>query len=521
MDLNQIIEFIDTGNMDKLKSTLELSKYAYFISDSFGSLSNNSVAQTAQVPYVSLNDFRQYNSKQHDIFNPDSRRDKPVNDENGNLLKTIKVARIGLPEQKKIVLISSSFLGSPSLSSNPKAGIEQDMFDILTTISDDNKLDYKFKQISKTTMSERECAELWYTQPAESDYWDGTSLQGAKTKVRMRVLSPSLGDTLLPCWDAYGDMVAFGRYYETAETNAGSLDLKNVVKHLDVYTNDFFYYMIKDKDLNTWVPAVPNVPNLIKKIPVVYYSQPTTEWHEVQELIDRLEKKISNHADTNDYFDSPIVKAKGEVEGFSDKEDSGKVLKMSTDADVSYLTYDNLPASMKLETDNLISFIGKYTHTPDYSFDNVKGIGRVSGIALKLLFMDAHLKAADKEELFGLGVQRRINYLKAVVAVMDSKFKPALRLVVRPKFTYFLPSDTDAEVITLVAAYGAGIISLQSAVKLNPLVEDAVNELELIKNENEAKAKLIPPTPITTPPVLPGKPPAPPVDPNNIPPPVK
>lgn len=51
---------------------------------------------------------------------------------------------------------------------------------------------------------------------------------------------------------------------------------------------------------------------------------------------------------------------------------------------------------MKLEIDTLLRMIYTITQTPDISFDTVKGIGAVSGVALKLLFMDAHLKVQDK-----------------------------------------------------------------------------------------------------------------------------
>lgn len=503
-----LIDLINNGELDKLKSTLEVSKYAYFITDSY----NWTNTTPTQSPYVRIKDFKEYNPKQHDIHNERERPDKLISGEDGRLTGKVKVSRLSIPEQKRIVVMAASFLGSPELASNPAPGLESELLEVIQVIFDNNKLDYEFKNIAKKTMSERECAELWYTQEAEADYWEGTPMQGAKFKLRMRIISPSLGDTLYPVYDNFGDMIAFGRYYETVETVANSISQTNKTCHFDIYTKDRFYFMTKGSQETTWTfnydpndavyaedgtvvtpSTTKGIPNPIGKIPVIYYSQPATEWHDVQEMIDRLEKKISNHADTNDYYDSPIVKAKGNVQGFSEKGESGKVLQMDEGADASYLTYDSLPESMKMEMDNLTKFINTYTHTPDISFESVSGLGHFSGIALKMFFMDAHLKASDKEAIFGMGVTRRINYLKAAISVIDNKFKPALKLIVSPKFTYFLPKDTDAEVATLINAYQAGIISLESAVKLNPLVEDAVNELDLIKKEAAVKAKLIPP----------------------------
>lgn len=508
MTNDTLIDLIDTGELDKLKSTLEVSKYAYFITDAYNWTNTTPTVPGTQSPYVRIKDFKEYNPKQHDIHNINERPDKLISDDQGNLTGKVKVSRLSIPEQKRIVLMAASFLGSPELASNPSPGLESDLFTVIQAIFDNNKLDYEFKDITKKTMSERECAELWYTQNAEPDYWEGTPMEGAKFKLRMRTISPSLGDTLYPVYDNFGDMIAFGRYYETVETVANTISQTDKICHFDIYTNDRFYFMAKGEKETTWkfnydpagneydeegniitASTQKGIPNLIGKIPVIYYSQPATEWHDVQEMIDRLEKKISNHADTNDYYDSPIVKAKGKVEGFSAKGEAGKVLQMDEGADASYLTYDSLPESMKMELDNLTKFINTYTHTPDISFESVSGLGHFSGIALKMFFMDAHLKAADKEALFGMGVKRRINYLKTAISVINNKFKPAMKLIISPKFTYFLPKDTDAEVATLVKAYTAGIISLESAVKLNPLVEDAINELELIKAETAAKPK--------------------------------
>ena len=493
MNTTDLITAIQNGEIDKLKSVLEVSKYAYFIADSFNAVQ---IGMPINKDAFHVKDFKEYNPRQHDINSPYTRKDKQITDEAGNLTDLVKVARLSLPEQKKIVLMASAFLGSPELTATPKEGIETDLFSIINTISEDNKLNYKFMEITKKTMSERESAELWYTQAAEPDYWDGTPMEGNKFKLRMRILSPSLGDTLYPIWDEFGDMIAFGRYYETVtESIDGVLtsSIGNKILHFDIYTADRFYFMTKDSAEADWVSSTdPNsntvgIANPIGKIPVVYYSQPTTEWHDVQGLIDRLEMKLSNLADTNDYFDSPIMVASGQVKGFADKGEQGKLLELENGADLKYLTWDSAPESMKLEIETLVNNIGVYTHTPNISLDNLKNLGRLTGIALKLLFMDAHLKAQDKEELFGQGVQRRMNYLKAAIGVMDPKFKAAKRLIITPEFEYFLPKDEDGEVVTIIAAYTAGILSLETAVKRNPLVEDALAEMALIKAETDAK----------------------------------
>jgi SPP1 family phage portal protein len=442
--------------------------------------------------------LKEYNPKFHAVHDPAKRKDKVINDDEGNFKDTVKVTRLSLPMQKKIVLTAAAFLGSPCLSFSPVDTKEEDFQKVIEKTFEDNKLDYKFKKIAKTTMAERHCAELWYTLPAEADYWDGQPING-RFKLKMRLLANSLGDSLYPVFDMYGDMIAFGRAYYMHETDkSGKVDK---VHHFDLYTADRIYYT---KSINgSWVfnydldnetikytgDKGKGIPNPIGKIPVVYYSQLITEWEDVQECIDRLETIMSNHADTNDYNGSPTVVADGEVEGYSKKGEQGKFIQTRNGAKVYYLTWDSAPESIKLEMENLFKAIYTFTHTPDVSFDNLKGLGYFSTVALQTMFVDAHLKATDKEEIFGEGIQRRLNYVKRAIAEIDASFMKSLSMKVKPVFEYFLPKNVGETIDMLVKAVSGGLISQETAVENNPIVENPTEELERINKEKAAQPK--------------------------------
>lgn len=461
MNLQDLLTLMQGGDMNRCQSLLETHCIVETLAESFS----------------------EYNPKDHKVTNKTARPDKMLKEEDGNVTGTVTVARLPLAIQKKIVLVSAAFLGTPKLQCTPEGDAQENLFAGINKTWDDNKLDYSFKSIAKKVMAQRHAAELWYTKEADADYWNGTNIDG-KFKLSMKVLSACKGDTLYPVFDEYGDMVAFGRGYKIKDEEGKEIN------HFDVYTADQIYY---SKNVNSsWLFAdaarvysegFKSIPNVIKKIPVIYYWQPLTEWEDVQPLIERLETKISNHADTNDYYDSPIVKAKGDVKGFSGKGESGKVLEMSEGADAEYLTYDSLPESMRMEMENLQKFIYSLTSTPDVSFDNLKSLGYFSTVAMQTMFMDAHLKAADKEEIFGEGLQRRVNYIKAALSVIDGKLKPALPMPVKPVFKYFLPENHVEQVETLAKALGAGIISKETAIKLNPLVSDAKAEITEINTQ--------------------------------------
>lgn len=435
--------------------------------------------------------FKQYDPKAHAVTDPTRRKDKVKKMADGQS-KTTPVSRMVLPVQKKIVLTAAAFLGTPSIEATSVDDSSDGFIDLINKIWDDNKLDWKFKQLAKRVMSEKHCAELWYTEKLEAgdDYWEGTAMRAtAPFKFSVRLISPSSGDELLPVFDDFGKMVAFGRKYKTLDEEAKEIE------RFDIYTADTNYF--SQRNATGWVTTTE--ANYFKKIPVIYYYQPYVEWEDVQTEIERLETKINNHADTNDYFDSPIVFATGGVEGFPDKGEAGKLLEGDVGADVKYLTWDQAPESTRMEIENLIKFIYQYTSTPDISFESMKGLGVFSGIALKMLFLDAHLKAADKAEIFGEGLQRRINFMKAALLVADNSLKAVSKIKMSPKFEYFLPQDTEALVTNLIAASGGKpIMSQETAVRNNPYVEDPDNELELIQGAGAGAVDPETGLPITT-----------------------
>jgi SPP1 family phage portal protein len=427
---------------------------------------------------IPIEDFqKQYDPKQHAVMDTSKRQDTLVTTDTGT--EKVNVTRIPIPYQKKIVRLAAAFLcGNPiQLNATPVDDTEINLLKVLQKTWDDNKLDYDSKQMAKIMFSETEVAELWYTEPIEPGYWLGTvnDTPSVKFRLRMKVLANKFGDNLLPIYNAAGDMIAFGRGYFMSDGD-------KKIEHFDIYTSTTTYKFTKE---DTW--AVTPEKNLIGKIPVIYYNQDVPEWSDVQEMIERMETSISNHGDTNDYYGSPMVKVTGEIKGFAKKGQRGKVIELENNADAEYMSWDNSPESMKLEYTNLRSLIHEMSDTPDISMEMMKGLGTFSGLALKMLFLGAHLKASDKEEIFGKGIQRRINYLKSALGIINVTLAKAVPMNVKPKFEYYLPKD-DKELIDLLATATGGnpTMSQQTAVSKNPLVKDADVEIKLIKDEGAA-----------------------------------
>ena len=388
------------------------------------------------------------------------------------------VARVGIALQKLIVRRAVSFLfgNDVVLNATADAANQKAVMEAVKKILSDNKSKSLNKKLARHVFSCTEAAEVWFPVANANERYGFKS----KYKLRSAILSPLNGDILYPCFDEYGDLIAFSREYEVTP------DQSTKLKYFETYTDAAQYKWVnKGKD---WEPE-EGFPRKIEigKIPVIYVCQPQVEWEDVQELIDRLEKLLSNFADTNDYHASPKIFVKGTIKGFSKKGESGAIIEGDDNAEASYLSWNNAPESVKLEIQTLLNLIYTITQTPDISFDNVKGLGAMSGIALKLLFLDAHLKVNDKCEIFDEHIQRRLSVIKAFVGSFSTTLKnDAESLSIEHEITPYMIDDVKTWVETLTTATGGKqVLSQKQGVKLANLVPDGVDDFEQIQQESK------------------------------------
>lgn len=442
----------------------------------------------------------QLDPKEHDVNDRVKRPDKKVkvdrpeslenalqvtNSEPAEEFKPEPVARIALALQKLIVKRAVAFaFGNPVLlNAEPEEGTsEEEVLKSVNRVLFDTKTRTINRKVARNIFSCTEAAERWYPVVKEHDNYGFPS----KFKLRVAVFSPLLGDKLYPYFDETGDMVAFSREFERKDKDGKSFT---------------YFETFTDKQHLMWVTGskgwetVEGYPreNTIGKIPIIYGQQPQVEWEDVQGIIDRLEKLLSNFADTNDYHAAPKIFITGEILGFGKKGESGAVIEGEEGATAQYLAWQNAPESVKLEIETLLNLIYTISQTPDISFDAVKGIGAISGVALKLLFMDAHLKVQDKMEIFDDYLQRRLAIIQSYLAIMntkDKKYSDACKsLTIEPEIVPFMIDDEKAKVDLLLAANGQKpIASQKTTVQQLGWAQDVEAEYDRIQEEDTFNA---------------------------------
>ncbi len=440
------------------------------------------------------------NPKLHDVNDPILRPDKRVKVDADNdadsaqkvittdgeavNFRTEKVARVSLAIQKLIIkrAVSFCFGNAPEYSASPSNDNETAIVNALHRILGDVKSNSLNRKIARAIFGFKECAEYWYTVDKTHSKYGFNS----KHKLRCAIFSPEFGDTLYPYFDETGDMVAFSRSFSRKDAGENSID---------------YFETFTDKEHWLWVngangyEAAPGYPKKIAigKIPVVYGHQPYFETEDVDKLIDRLEHLLSNFGDTNDYHASPKIFVTGQINGWSKKGESGSVIEGEDGATMQYVSWQSAPEAVKLEIETLLKMIYTISQTPDISFDAVKGLGAISGVALKLLFMDAHLKVQDKREIFDEYLQRRVNVILAYIGKMNTALeKDCETIVIEPELVpYMLTNELDELNYWLTANGNKPVISQEESVERAGISKDVQGTMAKIKEQHASENSFI------------------------------
>lgn len=433
------------------------------------------------LPPFEINE-RAVNPALHPINNKDERPDKTVvvdAPDGGEQVRKEKVARIAIALQRLIVDRAVAFTFGLPVRYEAAAQDESQsaVMQALNAILADIKGVSHDRQVARSLFTYQDVAELWYPIESETEAYGFSS----RYKLRCRIFSPDRGDTLYPYFNDEGDLIAFSRAFAKVD------DDDTRVTYFETFTAQAHYLWTTRGGAYALVEGYPKA-NPIGKIPVVYAHQPRHETADVDNLIDRLEKLLSNFADTNDYHASPKIVVPGHIDGFSRKGETGAVLEVEDGCQPYYLSWQNAPESVKLEIETLLKMIYTITQTPDLSFDAVKGLGAVSGIALKMLFLDAHLKVQTKREMLDEFLQRRASVIKAFIGMFNVSLATACRqLTIIPHITPYMLTDESSEVNTLLAACGGkAVMTRGTAVRRLGMSPDPEREIQMLDEEDGA-----------------------------------
>lgn len=401
--------------------------------------------------------------------------------------KIVDVARIVTNFPKKEVRTSTAFMFGGKMTIT--ATDQNDGFQEFKRIWERKlKMQSILKTFARKVLSETKAALVFY--PYVSKGLDGKP----QTELKVKILSvPQSENTLsefYPHFDDNDDLDGFIHKYQVRSTGM-------IRNSCTLWTADKI--ITATDELGGWVKR--EVPNLFGKIPVVYADVFQPEWDEVALLMDAREMRLSRLIDTNNYNGDPILKT-FDVQDLPNKDTVGKEISFASKidpetnklyhGDAEYLTWDGSQPSVDKELEETKNELFSGSSTPDLSFDNLKGIGNVSGVARKFMLMDAIIKASDNMEVFGPVVQRCVSVVTAgIYNITNIKYRPQLvNNQIDVEFGSILPEDLSETLQNLSIANGGKPINSQRTITAqSPYTDDLEAELQNIEKEESAEAK--------------------------------
>jgi hypothetical protein len=332
------------------------------------------------------------------------------------------------------------------------------------------KYDVRLRELKRLAGAESEAALIFHTYN-----------EGGIPKVKILTISKSQGYTVRPLFDQYKKMLAFGYGYLLNENG-------KVVEHFDILTESANY---RCKKLNLgW--EVESFPNPAGKILAIYVQQPK-EWSGTEQRIDRDEELDSKTGDTNNYFADPkLFVTTDVVSGLPDVDQPGNVLVGTKDSIAKYIEPPTATEMRDGEKKVLRESILMDSFTPDFTYENMKGSGTLSGEAIKRALILGYIKRDNRKEIYDDIVDRSKNLILAIMANLThiSIRSAVQQLNIEHEFAEPFGDDTASVWSAIGKSYVDGIISLDTAVRLMG-VANLTEEVERIKGEKTVREESI------------------------------
>ena len=294
----------------------------------------------------------------------------------------------------------------------------------------------------------------------------------SEIQVRSVVLARQTGYKLRPMFDQYGNMRACAYGYTLTEKG------KNI-QHWDIQTPDFLFFC--KKTTVGW--DVQTYENPTKKINLIYYAQPKA-WEGAEPRLKREEMLDSKVADTNNYFADPIASATSDViDKMVDPNQVGKLIQLTgAQSRFEYINPPQNSATREAEKQDLNDSILFDTMTPDFSFEKIKGMGTLSGDAIKNAMILGYIKRDNRKEIYEELVDREKNVILAILKYMHPNMAEKFdELRISFEFAEPFAQDKQRNWQSIAQLYQAGVCSLENAVTMLALTDAPEEEIEKIK----------------------------------------
>ena len=400
--------------------------------------------------------------------------------------KSIPVAKIITNIPKKIVRTAAAFLFGGDMTVSADNTDDDSLEEFKKIFVRKLKMKSVLMKFARVVLSETKGAIIFYPV---NKLVEGKKTPELKVKILSTPKDENVSCEFYPHFDDDDDMDGFIHKYNIT-IDGRARECVKIYSDTEIITgiNDGQWTITKDR-------------NLFGKIPVVYADVDQPDWEDIVRLLDAYEMRLSRMSDTNDYFGDPMLKTFGQT-NLPSKETVGKELNFSMEidqdtgtayhGDAEYLAWQQSIDSQKEEIANERQEIFSGASCPDLSFDNLIGIGDLSGVAREFMTIDAKIKATEQMEIFGPVVQRCVSIIQSGM-VNISHIKNAERIknnYFEVSFGSILPKNLTETLQNLsIAGGGKPFNSQETVTAQSPYTKDVKKEVSTMKQEEKESAQ--------------------------------
>lgn len=402
--------------------------------------------------------LKEYNPQTHDVMNRPNKSRK-----NAKEYETEKLPR---SRQRYINEVELFFLLGSPIKWELTEG-DEEAYSLFTEFLQEQRFDSLMRKAKRLAGAETESAKLYHI------YRNDNTNERA---VKALVLARSTGYKLRPLFDQYGNLSAFAYGYKLKEQG-------KTILHWDIQTADSLYYC--KKGAIGW--EVEQFPNPTGKINIVYYRQPKA-WSGAERRLNREEMLDSKVGDTNNYFADPIAVATGDViDSMTDPNRPGKLIQViGHESKFEYLNPPQTSETRREEKSDLEKSILFDTFTPDLSFDNLKGLGTLSGSAIKNAMILGFIKRDNLKEIYEEMLDREKNIIIGILKYLyPNKAVAFEEMKIKHEFTEPFAVDRQSDINQITQLYQVGLLSRESAISNIGIVDNASEEAQRIVKQSQ------------------------------------
>lgn len=404
--------------------------------------------------------IKEYNPQTHDVM---SRPNKYRKNDAPYISEKLPRSR-----QRYINEVELFFLLGNPIRWKKENGSDE-VFRLFTDFLKNTRFNSTMRQAKRLAGAETESAKIYHL------YRDDRT---GDRQVKSMVMARSNGYKLRPLFDQYGNMNAFAYGYKLKERG-------KTVQHWDIQTSDMLFYCRK----GNIGYEVESYPNPTGKINVLYYYQPKA-WDGAEPRLNREEILDSKVGDTNNYFSDPIAVASADViQMMSDPNKPGKLIQcQGVNSKFEYVNPPQSSETRDAEKQDLNDSILFDTFTPDFSFDKIKGMGTLSGDAIKNAMILGFIKRDNRKETYEELVDREKNLIISILKYLHPDKATELdKLEISFDFSEPFVEDKQKTWASIGKLYTDGIASLEQVVQMLALTDAPEEEIERIKDAKQSE----------------------------------